>query len=407
MCAATLLWLAACDDAGGQRADAAPDAAADTVLSDSAADTASADAATDDGPDLPPDAAPQAAVTGDGPFHVGYRALEVTYTPQTFDTPRTLKVSVWYPTDATSGKPAQYDLFIERDAIFADAAPAGDAPYPVLFFSHGNGGMPQQNWSMAERAATHGWLVVAPGHTGNTIFDYDKTIAPAMFLLRPMDVRATLDAMLALPAADPLAGRLSEQIGLAGHSFGGFTTLAIGGATLSTVPVDTLCETDTSGACDLWTEPRRQLTRSGFHDPRFKALIAMAPSTTGEILGAGATATVTAPTLIMTGGLDQLTPDATDGDPLWQALVGPQHLRVGFPTAGHYTFSNGCELGIGFGDGCGEGFIEPERALPMITAFTLAWLRQTLQGDAAVVADLIEGYAETDPLEISHSPAAR
>lgn len=400
MAAAVLLALSACGDGSGQRADAAADVNLDVTTGDTAADA---------GPELPrdaaPDTTPQLPVTGDGPFHVGYRTLDVTYTPETFDTPRTLKVSVWYPTDATRGEPAQYGILIERDAIFADAPPSGDAPYPVLVFSHGNGGMPQQNWSLTERLASHGWLVIAPGHTGNTIFDFDKALTPSMFLLRPMDVRATLDAMLALPAADPLAGRLSEQVALAGHSFGGYTTLAIGGATLSIEPVDTQCETDTSGACDFWTDSRRQLAKAGFHDPRFKALIGLAPSTKNGILGPDATAAITVPTLMMTGVLDQLTPNATVGDLLWRGLTGPNHLRVSFPTAGHYTFSNSCELGIGFGDGCGDGFIEPERALPIISAFTLAWLRQNLQGDEAVLPELIASYALADTLEISRSPA--
>ncbi|MEZ4266594.1 MAG: hypothetical protein R3F39_09470 [Myxococcota bacterium] len=402
-CAMALLLLSACDDGGTQRADAAPDVTADAV-SDTTADAAP-DAAPDTATDLGPDAAPRAAVTGDGPFRVGYRTLEITYTPETFDTPRTLEISLWYPTDATTGKSAAYGLFVDRDDVLADPPPAGTEPYPVLFFSHGNGGMPQQNWSMSERAASHGWLVVAPGHTGNTIFDTDKSLAPAMFMLRPMDVSATLDAMLALPSTDPLAGRLSAQIALAGHSFGGYTTLAIGGATLSTEPADTFCATDTSGACDLWTEPRRQLTKAGFHDDRFKALIGMAPSTTGGVLTDGATAPISAPTLILTGAMDQLTPDSTDGDPLWQGLSGPQHLRVSFPTAGHYTFSNGCELGIGFGDGCGDGFIDPERALPLISALTLAWLRQHLQDDPAELARLIAELPVTDQLEITSSEA--
>ncbi len=390
--AGAVLSLGACDDGDGQRADAALD-----VVEDVTTDTTPADADAD--------AAPLPAVTADGPFRVGSRTLDITYTPETFDTPRTLEVALWYPTEATTGKPAAYGLLVERDEILAGAPPAGTEPYPVLVFSHGNGGIPQQNWSMSERLASHGWLVVAPGHTGNTMFDFDKALSAVMFLLRPMDVRATLDAMLALPASDPLAGRLSAQVALAGHSFGGFTTLAAGGATLSVEPVDTACLADTSGACDLWTEPRRQLALAGFHDDRFKALIGLAPSTKDGILAQGATATIRAPTLMLTGALDQLTPDATAGDPLWQGLSGPQHLRVGFSTAGHYTFSDACELGIGFGEGCGEGFIAPERALPIVSAFSLAWLRQNLQGDATVVQRLIDDYAVTDTLEISRSPA--
>lgn len=384
---AALCGSVACDGASGvgDALDSGP--GADSALMEVA------DSAADAGPDA---AAPLPDITVDGPFSVGFRTLEVSYTPATFDAVRTLQVAVWYPTEATSGPTATYEELVERDAVFTDAPPAGDAPFPVLVFSHGNGGIAEQNWTLCERLATHGWLVVAPAHKGNTFFDFDKKLDPVMFLLRPMDVSATLDAMEALAPGDPLSGRVGEHIALAGHSFGGYTTLVVGGAALDVDFVDATCALDTSGACELWTEPRRQLALAGFRDDRFEALVPMAPSTHGGLLGEGATGSITAPTLMMTGDLDLTTPDATNGDILWGGMVGSQHLRLGFPTAGHYTFSNACELGLGVGadDGCGEAFIARDRALAILDAFTLGWLRYHLMGDASVLP-LLDGE---DPL---------
>ena len=47
-------------------------------------------------------------------------------------------------------------------------------------------------------------------------------------------------------------------------------------------------------------------------------------------------------------------------------------------------------------DGCGEQFMEPERAYDLINAYTLAWSRFHLTNDAGVV-DLLEGQTRPWP----------
>jgi len=135
-----------------------------------------------------------------------------------------------------------------------------------------------------------------------------------------------------------------------------------------------------------------QLTRNRADD-RFDTLVAMTPSRWAP-LGPDATASIEAPTFLMTAGRDMTLPDAEHGDPLWDDFQGSQHLRASFPEAGHFTFSNSCEIGVGFGDGCGPGFIEIEAAHELINTLVLSWLRSQRTGDPDALTELERERAE-------------
>ena len=347
-------------------------------------DTADPDAsAAPDGSASPDTAVGPAPVTGPGPWRVGYRTFQVTYTPETFAAPRTLQVSMWYPTADTEGTPANYLGFVDRPELIEGATPLAGSTFPLMLFSHGNSGIEVQNWFQTELLASHGWVVVAPRHTGNSLLDFDQSLMTIMWILRPLDIQATLDHVLALPAGDTLSGRFDDRIAMAGHSFGGYTTLAVGGARIDVDAVDAACAQD-PGQCAEWTPDRRALAAQGFGDARFRALVPMTPWRVGFILPPGGTDTITAPTLLMTGALDTTTPNADDGDPIWAGFTAPVHLRADFTDAGHFTFSHACELGYPGGNGCGAGFVTPEDAFATIGPLTLAWLRRHVLDDASV-----------------------
>lgn len=403
----SLSLLSACD-AGSS---AAPEPGGDADASDP---TAAADASAQDLPaghddastglgDAGPDAtAALPPVTAPGPHGVGFRTMQVTYTPETFDAPRTLDVALWYPTDATEGDLARYLDLLPSERALVDAPPAGDAPYPVVLFSHGNTGIEVQNSFLTEHLASHGWLVAAPRHTGNSLLDFDQALLPIMFLLRPMDLVTTLDTLYdGLDPGDPLAGRASDTVVAAGHSFGGYTTLAVGGVRIDVPAIDAACAADTTGACDDWTEPRRQLALAGFFDERVDLLVPMAPWRVEGVVPVGGTDTIALPTLLITAALDETTPNLEDGDPIWQGFSAPHHLRADFATAGHFTFSIACELGFPEGDGCGPDYLPVEEAYDAINALTLAWARHHLFGDDGVLPLLSDPSLTSSDLTFS------
>jgi predicted dienelactone hydrolase len=101
----------------------------------------------------------------------------------------------------------------------------------VLLFSHGSCGHATQSTFLAPLLASRGYVVVAPPHPGNTILEFPDCgtllAQAASANERPADVIHALDRMLAANA-DPqspfFAALDPERVGMAGHSFGGFTT---------------------------------------------------------------------------------------------------------------------------------------------------------------------------------------
>ncbi len=382
-----LLGAGACGDDGnndatdGNNGDA--DAAVDTGDSgndggDLGGDIPEGDVAPDapDPPELPP---MPWSVDAPGHYPVGFTTGEVTYNADGVGE-RTLRLAYWYPTfDEVGG--GQYQVYA-RPEVHMNAPPAHTEPLPVLVFSHGSTSFAEQSFFMTEFFASHGFIVVAPDHTGNTYFD--GGIPTETFEFRPMDITAVLDHVEGLPEDHLLHGLFSDEIVMSGHSFGGYTTLANAGAAYS---VDAFIEECGAGGTNSFCE-RLEVQgvearfRAGFGDPRIKAAIPQAPF--GGPVFMDGVADIDIPVLLMTGRVDITLPPEQDGDPIWAGLDGESDLRVDFHTAGHFTFSNACQIApglIGQDDGCGPEFIGPERAFQAINAYSLAFTRYHVLGD--------------------------
>ncbi len=157
---------------------------------------------------------------------------------------RVLPVDVWYPTDeAFRGQdldPATQDSTemipgfpaVAQQAV-RDATPL-ETTWPLIVFSHGFGGGRRQSTFYCTHLASHGYLVAAMDHVGNTLADMlagnspadDPVVVRTFMRDRPADCSFVIDRMLAGaagPHADP------GRIGITGHSFGGWTSLMTAG----------------------------------------------------------------------------------------------------------------------------------------------------------------------------------
>lgn len=371
---------------GGGDAGTAQDAASDG--GDAGDDVSSADIDVDAEPE------PLPVVTEDGPFAVGFGEWSVTYTPAGADRERTMRVVYWYPTLEDDGDPGLYMGLLRRTEVNLDAAIAPGGPYPLMMFSHGSGGIAEQSWYLTEYLASHGWLVVAPEHTGNTTFDNANAFHENLDW-RPQDISAVLDALAALDESHPLNGQIGTPIAVTGHSFGGYTSLAVAGASFEVEPIDAQCTGVANAYCDYWrSEGVRDRFTAGFGDERIELTIPMAPAHWATDLS-----TIEVPVLLADGALDATLLPAEHANPLWEGLTGSGHMRLDFATAGHFTFANACELAgsfLGANDGCGEGFISPEDAHEVLKPYTLAFLRSRLQGDAPAEAFLVSDPSNDD-----------
>lgn len=334
-----------------------------------------------DGPDAAPLPPPPWPVDAPGFFRVGYTTESVTYQPP-FGEPRTIRLAYWYPTlDATGTAPRYSNILLRREA-FLDATPALDEPVPVVVFSHGNRGLAEQNYTMAEFFASHGWGFVAIEHTGNTALDGGYP-AYLLFEIRPLDVHAALDHLDALPADHPLSGGFTVQRAMAGHSFGGYTTLAVGGSGFDVDAIEAQCAPGGEGGEDFcaYLADAAPRYRAGFGDDRLQALVPLTPA--GAAVFGDGLADIEQPVLMMTGARDATLPNALEGDPIWDGITQPDSVRLDYPEAGHFTFSDACFLAgaVGRDDGCGDDFVDVMTALRLINGYTLAFVRYHVLGD--------------------------
>jgi dienelactone hydrolase len=178
-----------------------------------------------------------------GPYPAGVRTVEWTDLARD----RTLPVEIWYPaSEAHRGEDldeAHWDrykpmpLAPEVSQCATRDAQARSGPHPLIVFSHGFGGERRQTTHLCTHWASHGYVVVAMDHVGNTAMDMigaamggespDPAELIAEFIAdRPADASFVIDATLSGDAGltiDP------DRIGISGHSFGGWTTLATTG----------------------------------------------------------------------------------------------------------------------------------------------------------------------------------
>jgi predicted dienelactone hydrolase len=236
-----------------------------------------------------------------GAFAPGVRTLTLTKQSAVDPSqPRVLNTIVWYPAPAGSG-PINPSLGGVVDAPLDPSA----GPYPLLIFSHGSCGYPTQSIFFTRLLATHGFVVAAPPHPGNTLEEFPACGGPqrqaASAVERPADVIFVLDQLLAadLDAGSFLFGAIDEtRAGMSGHSFGGFTTYA-----------------------------------AATQDARFRVAIPMAAAVPGEPV-------LTVPSLTMLGQIDSVV----DNDAIraaYEDALPPKYL-VEIESAGHYAFSNVC-----------------------------------------------------------------
>ena len=115
-------------------------------------------------------------------------------------------------------------------------------PVPVIVFSHGLGGTRDAYEYLGRHWASHGYVSVHLQHPGSDDSAWRGVANPLQAMKttaadwrqavqRPKDVTFALDQLARLNAEDPVfKARLDlERVGMAGHSFGGWTTLASSG----------------------------------------------------------------------------------------------------------------------------------------------------------------------------------
>ena len=332
-----------------------------------------------------------------GPQRAGFRYLDFHDASRD----RSAYTAVWYPArrPQSGARKVMYLSAYEgrayQDAELDDSA----APYPLVMFSHGFQGIGVQSFTLCEHLASQGFIVAAPNHEGNTIFDSSSDEEVAQIVReRPVDIVFTMGELRAhadfATAIDP------ERIGIAGHSFGGYTTLVLAGGEGDADSAKAYCaEHGGEGVfcpyVDYWQSGDVLLPPAGAEV--FKAALPLAPGGYGAFGDAGL-AKVDMPLLIMGGDLDEMTGEEVL--PIYTALPTPKH-KVIIAGAGHMSFTDICRLDLPvpeLEEMCDPSiYMDIDRAFEVIDVFAAAFFRQELCGEKSMAEYLDPAFAATLP----------
>lgn len=418
----TLLAAPACGDDGdgGQAAESggaqtgtdSVSGTSETTTSEHEGSSGGDETSTGDTPDGPQPSGPDHAIDPSvaGPYPVGVTTIE--FVDPTRDGGRPLVTEIWYPaTDEAIGMDTVTyeipDIFRQDalDVLGSDLtsqlvtnavrdAPmrSDDGPYPVVFFSHGSGGMRMQSTYYTVDMASHGYVVVSTDHIGNTLSDLivtgDFVTADLLESLgnRPQDLSFVREELELLESTDPLAEIMDfGTVGVTGHSFGALTSL-------------------------------RWLGQGADVD----AVVAQTPVGM-DLAWIGISATLdefTTPLQLQVAGNDLTLPPPEHADTVWDAASEPR-ARMTLADAGHFTFSDMCSLDPAdiaviemFGvsdaldDGCLDTNTDPAIAGAAIRHFGIGFFNVYLRGSTptldlltqeageALAGDILEWEAE-------------
>lgn len=338
-----------------------------------------------------------------GPYAVGVDTLTFTDARG-----KEMTVEVWFPADTSNDPdPDPYgEIPIILQAHRWVPADRRGAPYPVIGFTHGLGGIRFQSASLCEHLASHGFVVVSPDHPGHTLFNYlvgfDSSETGQVILERPADVALSIDHVLGLTAeeAPHLSGMAdASRLGIVGHSFGAINALMIAGADDDLPGLTDWCEENDGNACGYVDRiDFDAVGNTDFADSRVVAAVAMSPGAWYAFGPEGGGLADLPPTMVLGGTKDTTLTWEREIAPTYDALTRPRYLAE-IADAGHYgPFSDMCALLATRADcaGADAGFLDPDEGKaivhPLLTAFLRKYILEDDAMDAWLQAPFTDGF---------------
>ncbi|MEN9214253.1 MAG: alpha/beta hydrolase [Gloeomargarita sp. DG02_4_bins_56] len=189
----------------------------------------------------------------------------------------------------------------------------------TVMLSHGLGDSHESFAYLAKHLASHGFGVILPDHPGSDAQKLQRVlegqeqeyITPQELVDRPKDITFVLNALTAQPE---FAKALNlQRVAVVGHSYGGYTALAVGGARLNLANLNQVCSQTEQGVglnlSLLLQCPGRNLKNPPvqFRDERVVAVLAVNP-VGSALFGATGLAQVKIPTMLVTSTQDVAAP---------------------------------------------------------------------------------------------------
>jgi predicted dienelactone hydrolase len=192
---------------------------------------------------------------------------------QLLDSDPRLTGAIWYP---CAGEPKHVELgslavAVDYGLMGVRDCPVTGAKLPLIIFSHGTTGWFGGHHDTAVALADAGFVVAAINHSGDSARDSSRSEDLSVFASRPADMVRLVDFLLRDWKDKAVVD--SDRIGFFGFSKGGYTGLALIGATPDFARVARGCR-ETTGLC---AQLRSGETPSPPNDPRIRAAVIADP----------------------------------------------------------------------------------------------------------------------------------
>ncbi|MBE9167483.1 alpha/beta hydrolase [Pleurocapsales cyanobacterium LEGE 06147] len=190
---------------------------------------------------------------------------------------------------------------------------------PVVVGSHGLASNPEHFKERAQHLASYGYVVALIDHPGSNYQQFQDMLAGYSsdffaideFIDRPLDVSYVLDE-LERRNQSQFQGRLNlKEVGVMGHSLGGYTALALAGAEINFEKLEHDCQPTLETPnlslilqCLALELPRKEYN---LQDDRVEAVLAINP-VASSIFGPQGLSQIRVPVILVAGSLDLATP---------------------------------------------------------------------------------------------------
>jgi predicted dienelactone hydrolase len=262
---------------------------------------------------------------------------------------RPVLIDLWYPA-AQGALEADHDYGLGRGRV-AEGAPALASACPAIVLSHGAFGAANNYSWIAEHLARQGFVVAGVSHFRESYAYGPETIDPASATrpwLRTSDCSFALDH---LERHEEFGRRVDRgRIGALGHSSGGATVIALGGAVYDPDAMEGYCASDAARldrGCD-YARSAPPLSSAGdearrsYRDGRIRAIVALDPAL-GPGYSAESLAAVAVPVHVAGAVDNDFLPFASHAGHYAAAIPGAS-LTALTGGEGHFIYLDACNL---------------------------------------------------------------
>jgi predicted dienelactone hydrolase len=309
---------------------------------------------------------------------------------------------VWNLVDQSRNRKFYVDVYLPT----GKASQEDRTSIPVIIFSHGLSSRPEDYEEALRHLASHGFLVAAPQHPGSDAIWLKEMLQGLHrniyhlneFIDRPKDISFVIDE-LSRRNQPEFKGKLDlNKVGIAGHSFGGYTALAVAGATIDFANLKQECERD-YGALDvalLLQCGALALPRSPYvlRDQRVQAAFAANP-VNRAIFGPKGLANIAIPVAIASGSYDPAAPPAMEQAASFTWLTTPSKYWLMVEGQAHVNFTK-IDPGIETAIESATNLTLPSQGLisSYINAITVPFFTSYIQNKNTYRPFLRSSYAE-------------